>query len=61
MFTPSTGICWTQTDDGPYPDVTNCMMHAVLPGQAGDGGALSARATGVETHMGALPWRYVPS
>ncbi|MDC8759895.1 PhoX family protein [Janthinobacterium fluminis] len=36
-FSPSTGICWIQTDDGAYTDVTNCMMLAGLPGQVGDG------------------------
>lgn len=38
-FTPSTGICWIQTDDGAYTDVTNCMMLAALPGAVGDGAA----------------------
>ncbi len=37
VFSPSTGICWIQTDDGAYTDVTNCMMLAGLPGQVGDG------------------------
>lgn len=36
-FSTSTGICWFQTDDGAYTDVTNCMMVAGLPGQVGDG------------------------
>ena len=36
-FMKSTGICWIQTDDGAYTDVTNCMMLAALPGQVGDG------------------------
>ncbi|GGB90181.1 PhoX family protein [Pseudoduganella buxea] len=36
-FLKSTGICWIQTDDGAYTDVTNCMMLAALPGQVGDG------------------------
>ncbi|MRV72899.1 DUF839 domain-containing protein [Duganella sp. FT92W] len=36
-FSQSTGICWIQTDDGAYTDVTNCMMLAALPGQVGDG------------------------
>lgn len=36
-FSPATGICWIQTDDGAYTDVTNCMMLAGLPGQVGDG------------------------
>ena len=37
-FSPSTGICWIQTDDGAYTDVSNCMLLAALPGQVGDGG-----------------------
>ncbi len=37
-FSRATGICWIQTDDGAYTDVTNCMMLAALPGQVGDGG-----------------------
>ncbi|HPA90057.1 MAG TPA: PhoX family phosphatase [Quisquiliibacterium sp.] len=37
VFSPSTGICWIQTDDGAYTDVTNCMMLAAVPGQVGDG------------------------
>lgn len=37
VFSPSTGICWIQTDDGAYTDVTNCMMLAAIPGQVGDG------------------------
>ena len=37
VFSPVTGICWIQTDDGAYTDVTNCMMLAGLPGQVGDG------------------------
>ena len=36
-FSPYTGICWIQTDDGAYTDQTNCMMLAALPGQVGDG------------------------
>ncbi len=36
-FSPTTGICWIQTDDGAYTDVTNCMMLAALPGKVGDG------------------------
>lgn len=38
-FSNATGICWIQTDDGAYTDVTNCMMLAALPGTVGDGGA----------------------
>lgn len=37
-FSRATGICWIQTDDGAYTDVSNCMMLAALPGQVGDGG-----------------------
>jgi secreted PhoX family phosphatase len=36
-FSPTTGICWIQTDDGAYTDVTNCMLLAAIPGQVGDG------------------------
>ncbi|MBA2723231.1 MAG: PhoX family phosphatase [Methylibium sp.] len=36
-FSPATGICWIQTDDGAYTDVTNCMMLAGVPGRVGDG------------------------
>jgi secreted PhoX family phosphatase len=38
VFSPSTGICWIQTDDGAYTDQTNCMLMAALPGEVGDGG-----------------------
>lgn len=38
VFSKSTGICWIQTDDGAYTDVTNCMMLAAIPGRVGDGG-----------------------
>lgn len=37
-FSEATKICWIQTDDGAYTDVTNCMMLASLPGNVGDGG-----------------------
>ena len=36
-FSKATGICWIQTDDGAYTDVTNCMMLAAIPGTVGDG------------------------
>ncbi len=39
VFSKATGVCWIQTDDGAYTDVTNCMMLAAMPGQVGDGGA----------------------
>jgi secreted PhoX family phosphatase len=37
VFSPTTGICWIQTDDGAYTDVTNCMLLAAIPGKVGDG------------------------
>ncbi|MFN0249524.1 MAG: PhoX family protein [Kofleriaceae bacterium] len=37
-FSYASHICWIQTDDGAYTDVTNCMMLAALPGTVGDGG-----------------------
>lgn len=39
-FSPATHICWIQTDDGAYTDVTNCMMLAALPGTVGDGASM---------------------
>jgi secreted PhoX family phosphatase len=58
VFTPSTGLCWVQTDDGAYTDVTNCMMLAAVPGTVGDGGpiALDYGSNGtVTTRMGKKP------
>jgi hypothetical protein len=62
VFSPSTGICWIQTDDGAYTDVTNCMMLAALPGQVGDGAkktlSYSRTAGGplaVDTYIGKTP------
>lgn len=40
-FSPSTGICWIQTDDGAMTDETNCMLLAAIPGKVGDGGKLT--------------------
>ena len=58
VFTPSTGLCWVQTDDGAYTDITNCMMLAAVPGTVGDGGPLTldygANGT-VTTRMGKKP------
>ncbi len=42
-FSNATGVCWIQTDDGAYTDVTNCMLLAALPGGVGDGGAQARR------------------
>ena len=36
-FSPNTQLCWIQTDDGAYTDVSNCMMLAGVPGRVGDG------------------------
>jgi secreted PhoX family phosphatase len=62
VFSPSTGICWFQTDDGAYTDVTNCMMVAGLPGQVGDGKKLTLTyptagggTLSVDTHVGKTP------
>jgi secreted PhoX family phosphatase len=59
VFSPSTGICWIQTDDGAYTDVSNCMMLAAVPGQVGDGAKRTlsyTRANGstlnVDTYIG---------
>lgn len=61
-FSPATGICWIQTDDGAYTDETNCMMLAGIPGRVGDGvkQTLSyTRADGsvlnVDTYVGKKP------
>ncbi|MFN3495028.1 MAG: PhoX family protein, partial [Hydrogenophaga sp.] len=59
-FSPTSGICWIQTDDGAMTDESNCMMLAAIPGEVGDGGPVTAQnrigsATGTqETFMGAL-------
>ena len=61
-FSHATNICWIQTDDGAYTDVTNCMLLAALPGQVGDGGAKTITNTDaggvtaqVQTYVGAAP------
>jgi secreted PhoX family phosphatase len=36
-FSPKTGLCFIQTDDGAYTDVTNCMMLVGIAGSVGDG------------------------
>ncbi len=55
VFTPATGICWIQTDDSAYTDVTNCMMLAALPGRVGDGRPVPVAATRVLTPVGRAP------
>jgi secreted PhoX family phosphatase len=55
VFSRATNICWIQTDDGAYTDVTNCMMLAALPGSVGDGSAVTVTDTGVTTRRGKIP------
>lgn len=61
-FSEATRICWIETDDGAYTDVTNCMLLAALPGQVGDGGVKTITGTDqngttkqVQTFVGAVP------
>jgi secreted PhoX family phosphatase len=61
-FSRNTGLCWIQTDDGAYTDVTNCMMLAAVPGRVGDGSKrtlqhpLAAGGTlDVDTFVGKAP------
>ncbi|MBA3624363.1 MAG: PhoX family phosphatase [Methylibium sp.] len=61
-FSRSTGLCWIQTDDGAYTDVTNCMMVVGVPGAVGDGVKktlaypLAAGGTlNVDTYVGKKP------
>ncbi len=58
VFSKATGICWIQTDDGAYTDVTNCMMLAGVPGQVGDGAKKTlphSSALSVDTFIGKAP------
>lgn len=57
VFTRSTGLCWIQTDDGAYTDVSNCMLLAAVPGQLGDGAAMTLNygSTSVTTRVGRKP------
>jgi hypothetical protein len=57
-FTKSTGLCWIQTDDGAYVDVTNCMLLASVPGTVGDGETKTLNYGGgvsVTTRLGKKP------
>ena len=61
-FSPKSGLCFIQTDDGAYTDVTNCMMLIGRPGQVGDGTTPTLSYTkadntkvDVQTRMGAKP------
>ena len=57
VFSPATGICWIQTDDGAYTDQTNCMMLAAIPGKIGDGAARTVQHgdKAVTTYVGKTP------
>ncbi|HEY9238392.1 MAG TPA: PhoX family phosphatase, partial [Burkholderiaceae bacterium] len=61
-FSQNTGLCWIQTDDGAYTDVTNCMMLAGVPGQVGDGAKTTLNYTkadgstvAIDTFVGRKP------
>ena len=61
-FSPKTGLCFIQTDDGAYTDATNCMMLIGKPGKVGDGTTPTleyTKADGskvtVQTRVGAKP------
>ncbi|HEX5806463.1 MAG TPA: PhoX family phosphatase [Macromonas sp.] len=61
-FSPYSGICWIQTDDSAYTDVSNCMMLAAVPGRVGDGRQTTLRypradgsTLAVNTHVGKAP------
>jgi secreted PhoX family phosphatase len=62
VFSDATGICWIQTDDGAYTDVTNCMLMAAIPGNVGDGNKKTLtykRSDGsdktIDTYVGKAP------
>ena len=61
-FSGASAICWIETDDGAYTDVTNCMLLAALPGAVGDGAARTVTyvdekgaSKQVRTFVGAAP------
>ncbi len=61
-FSQATKLCWIQTDDGSYTDVSNCMMLAGVPGTVGDGAKTTlsyTRTDGttltVDTYVGKKP------
>jgi secreted PhoX family phosphatase len=61
-FSRATQLCWIQTDDGAYTDVSNCMMLAGVPGQVGDGVKTTLNYTkgdgstvAVDTYVGRQP------
>lgn len=61
-FSKATGLCWIQTDDGAYTDVSNCMMLVGVPGRVGDGAPTTLTYTradtstvSVSTYVGRMP------
>lgn len=40
-FSKSTGLCWIQTDDGAYTDEVHNQLLVAIPGQVGDGKAMT--------------------
>lgn len=53
-FSANTGVCWIQTDDSAYTDVTNCMLLAAIPGTVGDGSVQTLsydKADGSKLHV----------
>jgi len=61
-FSRATGLCWIQTDDGAYTDVSNCMLLAGVPGRVGDGAKTTLSYTlagggtaAVDTYVGQKP------
>jgi hypothetical protein len=61
-FSRASRLCWIQTDDGSYTDVTNCMMLVGVPGKVGDGAKRTLSYTkadgsslAVDTYVGKAP------
>ncbi len=50
-FSQNTGLCWIQTDDGAYTDMTNCMMLVGVPGKVGDGVKTTLSYTKADTSV----------
>jgi secreted PhoX family phosphatase len=40
-FSKATGLCWIQTDDGAYTDEVHNQLLVAIPGQVGDGKAMT--------------------
>jgi secreted PhoX family phosphatase len=54
-FSKASGICWIQTDDGAYTDVTNCMLLAAIPGAVGDGAKVTVQNSFTPAATTAVP------